>query len=108
MAMSTKIASTTFAVIAIAAALTFLALNSFFHLAIATNDAGILNALTTGSGFDTQPTLTRSLTPISLLPALGFNINPATTGSGVQDQFNLDQVDQYVKQKDLTSMENLV
>jgi hypothetical protein len=87
MAMSTKIASTTFAVIAIAAALTFLALNSFFHLAIATNDAGILNALTTGSGFDT---------------------NPATTGSGVQDQFNLDQVDQYVKQKDLTSMENLV
>jgi hypothetical protein len=55
MAMSTKIASTTFAVIAIAAALTFLALNSFFHLAIATNDAGILNALTTGSGFDTNP-----------------------------------------------------
>jgi hypothetical protein len=54
------------------------------------------------------PTLTRSLTPISLLPAPGFNINPATTGSGVQDQFNLDQVDQYVKQKDLTSMENLV
>jgi|tagenome__1003787_1003787.scaffolds.fasta_scaffold15636346_1 hypothetical protein len=54
MAMSTKIASTTFAVIAIAAALTFLALNSFFHLAIATNDAGILNALTTGSGFDTN------------------------------------------------------
>jgi hypothetical protein len=50
MAMSTKIASTTFAVIAIAAALTFLALNSFFHLAIAANDAGILNALTTGSG----------------------------------------------------------
>jgi hypothetical protein len=48
--MSTKIASTTFAVIAIAAALPFLALNSFFHLAIAANDAGILNALTTGSG----------------------------------------------------------
>ena len=50
LAISTKIASTTFAVIAIAAALTFLALNSFFHLAIAANDAGILNALTTGSG----------------------------------------------------------
>jgi hypothetical protein len=53
MAMNNKIASTTFAVIAIAAALSFLALNSFFHLAIAANDVGILNALTTGSGFDT-------------------------------------------------------
>jgi uncharacterized integral membrane protein len=56
-----------FAVIAIAAALTFLALNSFFHLTIATNDVGSLKALTTGSGFDIDPS--RSLAPISLLSA---------------------------------------
>lgn len=43
-----------FAVIAIAAAITFLAPNSFFHLAIAANDVGILNALTTGSGVQDQ------------------------------------------------------
>jgi hypothetical protein len=43
-----------FEVIAIAAALTFLALNSFFHLIIATNDVGSLKALTTGSGFQDQ------------------------------------------------------
>lgn len=73
-----------FAVIAIASALTFLALNSSFHLTIATNDVGSLKALTTGSGFDIDPnpvsnanftTLSSALTPILLLQAPAFRIN---------------------------------
>lgn len=73
-----------FAVIAIAAALTFLALNNFFHLTIATNDVGSFKALTTGSGFDIDPnpvsnanftTLISALTPILLLQAQAFRIN---------------------------------
>ena len=93
MAMNTKIASTAFAVIAIAAALTFLALNislnSFFHLAIAANDVGNLNALTTGSGFDTSPNPGSNANFAT--PGAGFNANSASTGSGIQAQFDLCQ-----------------
>ena len=83
--------------IAIAAALTFLGLNSFFHLTIATNDVGSLKVLTTGSGFDIDPnpvsnanftTLSSALTLILLLQAPAFRIN------------SIDQFDQCVKQKD--------
>lgn len=83
--------------IAIAAALTFLALNSSFHLTIATNDVGSLKALTTGSGFDIDPNPVSNANFTTLSSAL---THPATTGSGFQDQFNLDQFDRCVKQKD--------
>ena len=90
MAMNTKIPSITFAVIAIAAALIFLTLNNFVDLAIAVNDNNV-----------------GSLNPNFTTPSSNFNTNPnpvsdkMTKGIGVQDQFNLDQFDQCVMQKDV-------
>ena len=109
MAMNTKIPSTTFAVIAIAAALIFLTLNNFVALALAVNDnnVGSLNPnfTTPSSNFNTNPN------PVSnsnfTTPSYNFNTNPnpvsdkMTKGIGVQDQFNLDQFDQCVMQKDV-------
>ena len=109
MAMNTKIPSITFAIIAIAAALIFLILNNFVDLAIAVNDnnVGSLNPnfTTPISNFNTNPN------PVSnsnfTTPSSNFNTNPnpvsdkMTKGIGVQDQFNLDQFDQCVMQKDV-------
>jgi hypothetical protein len=117
MAMNTKIPSTTFAVIAIAAALIFLTLNNFVNLAIAVNDndVGSLNPnfTTPSSNFNNSPN------PVSnsnfTTPSSNFNNSPnpvsntspnpvsniMTKGVGVQDQFNLDQFDQCVMQKDV-------
>ncbi|MBV9175660.1 MAG: hypothetical protein JO297_01330 [Nitrososphaeraceae archaeon] len=96
-----------FAVIAIAAAVTFLSLNVDLAIASKDNDLKIL---------DTNPDSNNNMispNPVSnsnyTNPSSSFNTNPNPISNttkpslGAQDQFNLDQFNQCVKQKTVDS-----
>ena len=107
MAMNTRVPSILFAVIAIAAAVTFLSLNVDLAIASKDNDLKIL---------DTNPDSNNNMispNPVSnsnyTNPSSSFNTNPNPISNttkpslGAQDQFNLDQFNQCVKQKTVDS-----
>ena len=127
--MNTRVPSTLFAVIAIAAAVTFLSVNVDLAMAAKDNDVKILytnpdsnnnmissnpvsnsNYTNPSSSFNTNPVAPSSSfntnsNPVSNSNYTNSNAVSSTTkpGLGVQDQFNLDQFNQCVKQKAVDS-----
>jgi len=116
MAMNTRVPSTLFAVIAIATAVTFLSVN--VDLAIAAKD-NYRNILDTNPDSNNNVIISNPVSNSNYTnPSSSFNTNSnpvsnsnytnpssSTTkpGLGVQDQFNLDQFNQCVKQKAVDS-----
>ncbi|MBV9667922.1 MAG: hypothetical protein JO327_07300 [Nitrososphaeraceae archaeon] len=118
MAMNTRVPSILFAVIAIAAAVTFLSLNVDLAIASKDNDLKILDTNpdsnnnmispnpVSNSNY-TNPSSSFNTNPVA--PSSSFNTNPNPVSNttkpslGAQDQFNLDQFNQCVKQKTVDS-----
>ena len=122
MAMNTRVPSTLFAVIAIAAAITFLSANVDLAIAAKDNDLRILdtnpdsnnnmissnpvynsNYTDPSSSFNTNSNPVYNSNYTNPSSSFNTNSNPGSSttkpGLGVQDQFNLDQFNQCVKQK---------
>ena len=120
--MNTRVPSTLFAVIAIAAAVTFLSVNVDLAMAAKHNYAKILytnpdsnnnmissNPLSNSNYANPSSSYNTNSNPVSnsnyTNPSSSYNTNSnpvsSTTkpGLGVQDQFNLDQFNQCVEQK---------
>ena len=107
MAMNTRVPSILFVVIAIAAAVTFLSVNVDLAIAFKDDDLKIL---------DTNPSSYNNMispNPVSnsnyTNPSSSFNTSPNPVSNttkpslDIQDQFNLDQFNQCVKQKTVES-----
>ena len=127
MAMNTRVPSTLFAVIAIATAVTFLSVNVDLAIAAKDNYRNILDTnpdsnnnmiisnpvsnsdyTNPSSSFNTNPVAPSSSFNTNSNPVSNSNYtNPSSSttkpGLGVQDQFNLDQFNQCVKQKAVDS-----
>ena len=113
--MNTRVPSTLFAVIAIAAAVTFLSANVDLAMAAKHNDAKILytNPDSNNNMISSNPVSNSNYTN----PSSSYNTNPSSSyntnsnpassttkpGLGVQDQFNLDLFNQCVEQKAVDS-----